>query len=880
MAPLPGPLRLSPSFRFVGRSRELALLRSLLPGSGDEGGRVAVLTGESGSGKSRLIHELAQEAAADGALVLYGACDPALPVPYGPFVAALEHLERVVPPDELRAYLGTGGGELSRLLPDLPLRVGELPPPRPGEPGTERHRLHTAVVDLLASVSRRQPLLVVIENLHCADIPTLRLLCHLARFAGDCRMLLAATFEESASAAEPESAAALVELRRVEGSARLQLPGLSEADVVDFVHAAAGGERGGQLSHLARAMHELTGGNPFLVTEMWRTVADNGALDPTGGVATLDRGLEHLGSPQSVREVVGRRLARLAPTTTEVLEAAAVIGPEFRLDVLRAATELDERSLLVALDEAARTGVIEELAGAGITYRFTHELLRRAVYARLSALRRAELHLTVGTVLDQGLAQGRVSTLADIAHHLGAAGALGDTERAVECNLEAAASALATLAFEQAAEHLRTALAVGITDPAVRARAQLELGDACNAAGRAVDAVEAYTAAADIARELEDYETFARSAIGLEEACWRPGLIEPATLELLEEATAGLGEGDSPLRVGLLAALVRTLAYRGEHERADVVRASATAMARRVGDRQQLAKLLEGSYSARGSMPLEEVLERLAEARDLGDELGDLVIQDSARAWRVIASMALGRLDVAAREVVALLDIAARAKQPFLVTSAEHIAASLALCRGNLDEAETRATRARDSEPVLAGLDTSAIFGLQMFAIRREQGRLSEVAPLIRIITVGDGSPGAWRPGLIALLVELGMHDEARRELAVVRTNGLAPLRPAPWMASLTFLTDAAAALCDEELAALIRPELEPHSGTGVVVGHGVAFLGAADRYLGMLAATLGDWDDAARYFDAALDFNRRLGASTWLAHTAYEYARMLARRG
>src|SRR5215211_9182741 len=167
---LPGPLRLTPSFPFVGRSRELAALKTLLRAAGSEGGRVALLAGEPGSGKSRLVRELAQDAAAgDDVLVLYGACDAVVRTPYGPFVTALDQLVRATEPDVLRADLGTGGGELARLLPDLPQRVGELPAPAPGDPDTERHRLHTAVADLLASVSRRHGMLLALEDLHWAD---------------------------------------------------------------------------------------------------------------------------------------------------------------------------------------------------------------------------------------------------------------------------------------------------------------------------------------------------------------------------------------------------------------------------------------------------------------------------------------------------------------------------------------------------------------------------------------------------------------------------------------------------------------------------------------------------------------------------------------
>jgi DNA-binding CsgD family transcriptional regulator len=465
-----------------------------------------------------------------------------------------------------------------------------------------------------------------------------------------------------------------------------------------------------------------------------------------------------------------------------------------------------------------------------------------------------------------------------VAHHLAAAGALGDTERAVDYNLRAARAAMAALAFEQAATQFRTALGLGIENPAEQAEIQLELGTACQSAGSGADAIEAFTAAAEIGREAGDADMLARAAIGLEDACWGEGRSHRGALELLEEASAALGGAESTLRIGLLAALVRVLAYRGDHQRAAITRANATEMARRLGDERGLAILLARAHPARGTSTLEDTMEMLSEAWVLGDELGDLEIQSEARGWRVVTRMALGELEEARGDLAAFRELSHRAKQPFFSFTAELLGSAIALCEGHLDEAEARAERSRELASLLSGRDASGIHGIQMFSIRREQGRLGELAPLVQVLAKGDNA--AWRPGLVALLVELGMDDEARHELDLIRADGLEPFREALWLASLTYLADACTALGDEELAALVRPELEPYAGTAVVVGHGVACYGAADRYLGTLAATLGDWEVAEARFDAALELNRRMGAQTWLAHTAYEYGRMLHARG
>jgi DNA-binding CsgD family transcriptional regulator len=150
----------------------------------------------------------------------------------------------------------------------------------------------------------------------------------------------------------------------------------------------------------------------------------------------------------------------------------------------------------------------------------------------------------------------------------------------------------------------------------------------------------------------------------------------------------------------------------------------------------------------------------------------------------------------------------------------------------------------------------------------------------MRLLAGGEQGDGVWRPGLAALLAELGMEDEARAELALVRAEGFDTLRASLWVAALSYLADACAAVGDEDLAALVYPELAPLGGANLVIGHGVACYGAADRYLGMLAATLGDHDRACEHFEQALDFNRRMGATTWVAHTLCAYGRELHARG
>jgi DNA-binding CsgD family transcriptional regulator/tetratricopeptide (TPR) repeat protein len=876
---LPGSLRPTSSSPFVGRTIELEKLRTLMPRAKGERRRVVLLAGEPGAGKSRLAREFAGRAAMDGALVLYGACDAVVRTPYAPFVEALESLVQVTEMAQLRAALGAGGGELTRLLPDLPAHVGELPQPVEADPDTERHRLHTAVAELLANVSRGRPVLLVLEDGHWADAPTLLLLRHLARSAWSARLLILVTFRDSEADMPGELSETLADLRRSDDVVRMRLEGLSGAEVSDLVSRAAGSDTGPELRELASTIHGLTGGNAFLVCELWRALLETGIVEVASGQVRVTRPLTELGTPESVREVVNQRLSRLAQRTIDLLELAATAGPEFELEPVRRAAGLAESELLAALEEAVGSGMIEELPSQRLACRFTHELVRRALYDRLSRLRRAELHLRVGEALES-TAAGSDRALADLAHHFGAAAPFGGTERAIDYNLRAARAASAALAFDDAAMRLRTAIEVGIQGEPERAGVLLELGSASHRAGKSTDALEVFASVAEIARALDSAELLARAAIGYEDACWRPGVMRQDTVELLEEALAAVDDRSEELRIGLLAGLARALDLGGERERGALVRENAVALARRHEDRAGLAKLLVRSYWARGTTPLEEILSMLTEARDLAQELGDAETGTEAMAWRVPTFVALGDLDSARAEVAVVRAMAERTAQPFMHHVAEHYGSAIALCDGNLAGAEAMAGRSHEWGRLLTGRDASGTHGIQMFGVRREQGRLAELAPVLRILAGEADREGPWRPGFVAVLAELGMEREAKRELSRLAAEGIDGYQASLWLATLTYLTDACAVLHDEAMAAIVYPELEPLAGSNVMIGHLVACYGAADRYLGMLAATLGETERATAHFERAMEQNRRMGASTWVAHTAYEYGRLQLGRG
>ena len=875
---LPGALGLASPFPFVGRQAELAALETLIPLAEGEGRRVALVSGEPGSGKTRLVYELAQTAAARGALVLYGRSDAVVNAPYEPIVEALDSLVGVLDSDVLRGCVGTGGGELTRLLPDLPARLGPFPSPIRADADTERHRLHAAVTEFLVQVSRRQPVLLVVDDAHWADASSLHLIRQLAR-AGDARMVLLVTFRDREGEERRELGDTLADVSRIEGVTRLRLGPLVNDDVEEFVLRSSGAEQQADVSDAARSIGELTEGNPFLLCELWRTLVESGTIEISSGSVRLARPVAELSTPESVRELVHFRLSRLASSTTMLLEIAAVIGAEFDIDVLRTAAALEEKVFVAALEEAVRSGTIDEVPGPGLAHRFAHELVRRALVDRLTAVRRVEVHLRVGEALERAHAANPARVLAELAHHFALAAPVGGTDRAVRYNLRAAEGAKASLAFEDAAACFATALELGVDDDDERTRLELERGASHYRAGQTAEALAAFQSAAALARARGDVETLVEAALGHEEAASQLMVTGEDSVALLREAITVVGEGDTALHARLLSALSRALVFVGEDEDAGVLRIEATAMARRVGDPGTLAAVLIQEEIRNVHVPLEEALERLTQARDLALELGDLHVLMEAMWRRITTLVGLGELHAARRELTELRRAAEQGQEPVKLNAAAVFGSAFALCDGKLGEAEALAEEAEEWTRLMR-FPISGEYGVQLFGIRREQGRLAELQPFVQILATSEQAASAWRPGLVALLVELGMVDEARAELERLRVDGFVGVAGELSSASLVYLADAASALGDAESAELLYPLLEPLGGRTVQIGQLVACYGAADRYLGMLAGVMANWDVAEAHFEYALYLNRRMAVHTWTAHTAYEYARMLLARG
>ena len=268
---------------FVGRDAELERLGQLWKEASAGERRVALLVGEPGVGKTRLVAELAAQAHQEGAIVLAGRCDEDLGVPFQPFVEALRHFVDHTPADDLGERLGRYGGELQRLVPELAESMSGLPSPLRSEPETERYRLFDAVSSWLSAVSTEAPLLLVLDDLQWAARPTLLLLRHVVRSADPMRLLALGTYRDTEVAQDHPLVDVLVDLRRQQGLDRLSLVGLDATGVAAYLEQTAGHDLGDENLALAQAIHAETEGNPFFMREVLRHLAETGALERRHG---------------------------------------------------------------------------------------------------------------------------------------------------------------------------------------------------------------------------------------------------------------------------------------------------------------------------------------------------------------------------------------------------------------------------------------------------------------------------------------------------------------------------------------------------------------------------------------------------------------------
>jgi predicted ATPase len=543
---------------FVGRAGELAVLTADLDAAVAGRGGVVLLAGEPGIGKTRLAEEVAAQATARGALVLWGRCWEAEGAPaFWPWVQVVRAYVQASDAAALRHDLGAGAADIVQLVPAIRDRLPDLPTPPPVEPEAARFRLFDSLAAFLRAAAARRPLLLILDDLHWADAPSLALLRFVSRELEGAGPLVVGIYRHAEVDRGHPLVATLADLTRGQDRRRVLLHGLDQRDVASFVALVAGVEPSPEL---AAALYRQTDGNPFFVTEVVRLLGSQGRLESVAGAAGVLGG----GLPEGVRAVVAERLGRLSDDCQRVLEVAAVVGRDFGLRVLQPASGSDSGRLLELLEEAEAARVVTAVPGALGRWRFAHALVREVVYEGLPAARRVRLHGLVGETLEAAHAADPGPHLAELAHHFVAAAPGGQVARAVRVATLAGRRALELLAWEDAAVLFERALAAlelaERPDQLERCELLLALGEARMAASDVTAARAAHRQAGELAGRIGAPEVLARAVLGLGLVV-AGGIVDPDEVRLLEEARVALGGADSPLRARVLARLARALVY-------------------------------------------------------------------------------------------------------------------------------------------------------------------------------------------------------------------------------------------------------------------------------------------------------------------------------
>ena len=468
--------------RFVGRAEELGVLRTAIEAALDSRGGLVMVSGEPGIGKTRLVEEAGVYARLRGAQVLTGRCYETEPVlPLLPFAEAIRGYVVHEPPDDLLKELGDGASDVASLVSEVRQRLPDLPESTRPDGDEARYHLFESVSTFLFNAAAVHPLVLVLDDLHWADGPSLRLLCHLARRLPASRLLVVGTYREVDITRGHPLTEALGELRRERGFEHLALAGLTQPEVHELVEALAERRLDESEETLSQAMWRETEGNPFFLEEVVRHLLQTGGAYWEAGKWVIDlASLDGFKLPEGIREVVGRRFSGLPPETREVLAKAAVIGRQFEVAVLGRMGGLDDDALLSAIEEAVDARLIVEVSGSQgqPAYAFAQPVVSQTLYEELSVPRRQRLHRDGAHAIETVHSGNLAPHLGALAHHYSRAGP-GETSQAIECGIAAGEAALAAFSYEEAARQWRSVLHLLEATGATEARAQLlgRLGD-------------------------------------------------------------------------------------------------------------------------------------------------------------------------------------------------------------------------------------------------------------------------------------------------------------------------------------------------------------------------------------------------------------------
>ncbi len=871
-----------PAGHFVGRKPELAQLTKALQGARKGFGRVVLLAGSGGMGKTRLTQQLALQAEQAGTQVLWGRCLEEAGAPaYWPWRQLIRsYLRSGADPDPAKTF-GSGLADIAGIVPEVAehfrLRLAAAAPA--GDSAESRFRLFDAIAAFWRRAAQRAPLLLIFEDLHWADATSLRLFSFLAAELEDSALLVVGTYRDTELSRQHPLFETLSDLARSPVCQRIELAGLSMRETEELMVAASGSVGS---AHFVSALHARTEGHPLFLEETLRYIID--ARTPQAFDAGRDWAQLLTRIPTGVREVIGKRLNRLSAPAARYLSIAACIGRTFDLHLLvQLEADKTEDELLEALEEALNEHLIEVVPETQ-QFRFGHALIRETLYDEMLGMRRSRLHLRIGEMIEQQHGADDSANWPQLAYHFSEAGSGAAAGKALDYAKRAAAHAGQLLAFEESARLYQLVLQLlqrhFPAELSQRCAVLLALAEAQTWAGGPETAQALNQQAADLARQGGMTAQFAKAAIGFSTSSMQAGMSGNAAVAMLLEAIA-LHQGDDAVRVELMSRLCVAYVYCDRVDEAMEAHRRAVTLARQLGDMRSLFAAL-ASIAPAGYWP-ELLQQRIAAANEAWAIADDLDLPE-----RIVNLLPFYLCDLLrAGDTAGLrrilqqgMRLTERRRAYHWVSICWQFEALIAIGEGRFEGAEASAVRALEAGRRVGEAQAIGAYGMLMFCVRREQGRLPEALPMLEQFVREAPPANHWRPGLALLYAELDMREPCQAEF-----DGLAwhraslPPTDGATMTIVTLVAEVCVYLGDTKRAALLYDLLQGHAGANLLADSSGPSLGATDRLLGSLATLLQQWDVAQRHFEAALAIDSRTGWRVWLAHTRYRYALMLQRR-
>jgi class 3 adenylate cyclase len=766
--------------------------------------------------------------------------------------------------------MGAGAPEVAHLVPEVAERL-DVEPADMSETEEARFRLFDSVTSFLVAAARDRPMVIVLDDLHWADEPSLLLLKYAAAEIASSGLLIVGTYRDVELGRHHPLARVLGELG---GGNRVTLRGLDTPDIARYIEMTTGTA---PAPGLPEAVRRQTEGNPFFVGEVVRLLASEGRLG-AGARDSWDTAI-----PQGVREVVGRRLDRLSPQANKALKVAAAIGREFDAELGLRVAELSTQELVAAANEAIAERLVTDLGGG--RFQFSHALVRDTLYEELSPPSRAALHERIALALEELCGDDPDDRLGELAHHFLAAAPRGDPAKAIEYAQRAGAQDMEQLAYEDAVDVYSRALEVlelrDEPDEALRCRLLLLLGGAEAKASRVADAREAFERAAASARRLEDTDSLVGAAIGIAMMS-AAGNADEHLLALLDEALDAIGDERSARRAALLSAKSAEMYWvDNDIEESGRLVDEAIEIAREVDAPQSLAAALHRKiFIPVGPGAPRERLAIADEMVELGESCGDREAVLRGHAYRLWQLLELADVEGVDRELAIYARLAEELRMPEHSWHTIAMRGMRATLDGNLEEAdrlaeESRRAGERAEQPV-----ASQYYGIQLTQLRSLQGRAAELLPVVR--ELAERFPGipAWRVAGISLAARAGDSEAARLELERFAGDDFSAIPlDANWTTAMSLMGEATALIGDAERAAKVYEELLPYSGLVIVVARAAGCNGPIDRVLGMLARTIGRDADAERHLTDAIELATSMGDRPGLALSRLALAELLLGR-